>query len=563
MSEKIHFEVFLKKNQKAGWALFEARNERDDAIKLAHSVLRKNPGGSVRVTKERFCDSARTFRSVPVWESGEEQFKAEKDKPVEATLPCLTIDDLSKPHARESIKRALSSWLERHTALPLELLHRAELVEKLEASDTDMQHGIQKFAIARAQGSDASVHGYIKQLNDLIQQAVGRVYQDARSGKLPTYGKKDKFTEIAAKVQNRDNAAYLLRAAMADRLKSEKSFGDKLDALLEMAEELGEGELREFGLAEIDNFISEVISFESGRDALVGACDDLGQMLERLICLYDGDHGAGTLNLAPGTARRLARKISEDGFDATRSVIADGLLTGLEKRQRLRPSSVRDEVRLAREFAQKLVMEAGGAGLPLDALNAAFTARSARLLSADTIDEFLRHSRDCDEELERLLSLEENLVGEENKRKLAGYVRGLVGQHQTESHYIRGEGRPLERLAALTNHQARVLRGKYPDAEKAELAEAFDALGMKVIDESKILNAVEAGDRPALDKATGLLKLATAGALPIGDCSADAQARALRQLKSEMGLSEAQNDPSAKGKLRQIQTMLGQIQRQQ
>jgi hypothetical protein len=563
MSEKVHYEVFLKKNQKLGWALFEARDERDDAIKLAHAVMSKNPIGSVRVTKERFDEVERTFRSVPIWESGSDEYKPEVEKTGEASLPCLSIDDLSKPHARESIKRVLSSWLERCQVVPMELLHRADLVEQLEASKTDMQHAIQKFAVARAQNSDASVHGYVKQLNDLSQQAVARIYQDTRAGKLPTYGTDQKFSAIAASIHASDNRAYLLRAAMADRLKSEKKYADKLEALLDMAEDLGDGDVREFGLSEIDSYIGEVISFEPGRDALVGRCEDLGEMLERLICLYDGDFGSETLGMAPHVARRLARKIGEGSLDATRSVIADNLLSGLERRQRLRPSSVREEVRLAREFAQKLVMEAGGAGLPLDALNAAFTARSARLLSSDTIDEFLRHCRDCDEELERLLSLEENLVGEENKRKLAGYVRSLIVQHNTESHYLRGPGQPLERLASLTAHQARVMRGKYPDTEKAELASVLDALGMKVIGETKILNAVEAGDRPALDKAAGLLKLATAGALPIGDCSADAQARALRHLKSKMGLAEAQNDPAAKDKLRLIQRMLGQIQNQQ
>ena len=53
----------------------------------------------------------------------------------------------------------------------------------------------------------------------------------------------------------------------------------------------------------------------------------------------------------------------------------------------------------------------------------------------------------------------------------------------------------------------------------------------------------------------------SAGALPEGECSNDAQARALRHLKSPAGLQEAQS-ADGKPKLRAIQSMLGQIQSQ-
>lgn len=43
--------------------------------------------------------------------------------------------------------------------------------------------------------------------------------------------------------------------------------------------------------------------------------------------------------------------------------------------------------------------------------------------------------------------------------------------------------------------------------------------------------------------------------MPIGNCSADAQARALRHLKSAVGLAEAQAE-DGRAKLRNIQGML-------
>ncbi|WP_203290816.1 hypothetical protein [Maricaulis parjimensis] len=558
MTGKIHYEVFFKKNRKAGWALQEAFTDRDSAIKLASGLVAKNKDGSVRVTKEKYDEATRSFRAVPVYEAGAEKYGAIDEKSSEARLPCLTPDDLSKPHARDTIRRVLTSWLERVQAVPMELLHRADLVENLEASGTELQHAVQKVAVASARENDANVQSFVKQLNELVQKALGRVYKDARDKRLPSYPKKTPFKEIASDIFSKDKRPYSLRAAMADRLSHERKFADKLEVLLDMSDALPEdAEARAFALAEVDAYIAEVISFDAGREAMMGPCKDLGETLERLACLFDGDHSADALSLAPSAAKRLAKKIKTREFEACRSVIASQLLKELERPGRLRPTSVRDEVRLARDLAARLVIVADSL-LPADALIKAFTARSARLLQTDTIDEYLRHARDPNEEIERLLALEENLVGETNKGKLASYVRGVIGNARAESHYVRGEGQPLERLAVLTAHQARVMRGTYPKKDKLELAASFDTLGMKIIDESKILNMVEAGDRPALDKAMGLLRLATAGALPMGHCCGDAQARAIRHLKAAVAHSETLSD-EGRAKLKGIQMLMKQL----
>ncbi|MDM7985124.1 MAG: hypothetical protein QUV02_11800 [Maricaulis sp.] len=558
MSKELHFEIFLKKNRKSGWALHDALKDRDDAIRKAHGLLREFKDGSVRVTKEKFDEAERKFRSVAIFEGGQDRYKIETENDAKASLPCLTPDDLSKPHARDTIRRSLTGWFERNKAIPMELLHRPDLVETLEASGTELQHAVQKIAVASAQDSDADVQTFVKQLNDLVQKGLKRIYKDQRDGRIPEYPKGKPFAEVAADIHASDSRAYTLRGAMADALKDKRSYGDKLDALLDMSEHLPEEEkAREFARTEVDGYLTDVIGFDAGRDALLGKCNDLGETVERLICLYDGDPHADAMSLAPSGARRMAKRIAAGELDECRSTIAQQLLKELERPKRLRPKSVREEVRLARELAQKLVTCAGQ-DLPLEQMSKAFTARSARLLQPETIDELLRFSNDANEEIERLLGLEENIVGDANKRKLAGYVRTALGSNKTDQYFVRGEGRPLERMSLMTSLQTRILRSKFCEEDKMDLAQMIDQLGMKIIDDTKILNAVEAGPQPALDKAAGLLKLATAGALPVGECRNDAQARALRQIKSEMGLKEAQA-PDARDKLVNIQTMLQKL----
>jgi len=107
-ADGIHYEIFVKRHRKAGWSLAEAREDREDAIALAEKLLTTLPTGSVRVSKERYDDASRTFKSSTVFEKGAEKFEQEKDKDGDASLPCLTPDDLSNPAARDTIHRTLS-----------------------------------------------------------------------------------------------------------------------------------------------------------------------------------------------------------------------------------------------------------------------------------------------------------------------------------------------------------------------------------------------------------------------------------------------------------------------
>ena len=151
--------------------------------------------------------------------------------------------------------------------------------------------------------------------------------------------------------------------------------------------------------------------------------------------------------------------------------------------------------------------------------------------------------------------MEENIVGPQNKRKLAGYIRATLGAHKTESWFLSGEGRAINRLHRLTALQSRALKGNYPDEEKASLSDAFDLIGQKLLERSNLLEAIATSDQPVLDRAASLLKLVTCQAIPAGKCAAEAQQRAIRLIRSESGMAEAKAD-TERVKLSAIETML-------
>lgn len=558
MSDGVHYEIFFKKHAKASWSLVEAMKDREKAIGMAQKLLKQNGQASVRVNKERFNEEHRTYRTIPIFEEGAEKMGEVKEKTGSADLPCMAPDDFAKPLARDTIHRALTHWLERREVTVLELLHRPDLAESLEGTDTDLQHAVQKVAIASAKDSEASVHAYVKQLNELIKQALTRLYQDDRAKRLPKPGGKAKLAEIVEAAGT--SAGYRLRAALAARLRKAGAYGKKLNVLVELAEETLPDESADLAVKEeIDSFLAGVLGFPAGVKALIGETRDLGETVDRLVSLYEGD--PAELMSAPVAASAMADRLKQGELGQCRTVICRTLLAELEKPKRLRPAGIHEELEFSRHLAQKLVMTASP-DLPADVLIKIFTERSARLLQPETIDELQHKSGDIDGQVTALISLTDNLVGDQNRVKLAGYIRSLLGSHGAESHFVRGSGPALARLSALAGHQRKVQASEFEAEDKADLARLFDALGLKLIDESKILNAIEGGAQPVLDRAAGLMRLATAGALPQGDCTADAQARALRLLRSPQGAEEAQA-PDAKSKLMDIQTMLASLSQQQ
>ncbi|WP_421789804.1 hypothetical protein [Hyphobacterium sp.] len=540
-SANIHYEVFVKKHRKAGWSLAEARSDKEDAIEFARTLLTTLPSGSVRVSKERFDEDSRTFRSTTILEEGAERFALDDDKDGDGSLPCVSPEDLANASARDTMSRVMQEWFVRKQVSPMELLHSPDHAEDLESGGTELQHAIQKVAVASAKDGDSTVHAYVKQLNELTQKAFDRIYRDNKAKKLPRFSKYRSYAALVSAFAQK-NALYKIRAGIADRLADERSYGDKLAVLIGFTNDLPEADdARAIALEQLDLFIAEILGFETGLMTVLGPVTELGDEVQILADMFDGSGETEALAGAPCSARTLTGLISAGDLPSCKTMIAISLLERLRRPRRLIPDNVMEEVKLSRRLAQKLVM-AQGPDLSADALQDAFAKRSARLLTPETIGEFLQTCSDPDQEIDQLLALEENIVGAQNKRKLAGYIRAALGAHKAESWFVTGEGRPIDRLHRLTALQSKALKGSYPGDDRQSLSSAFDQIGQKLLERSRILDSIAASDQPALDRAASLLKLVTCHAIPAGKCSAEAQQKAIRLIRSEGGLAEAKAD---------------------
>src|SRR5262245_54108595 len=141
---QVHFEVYVRKVPGATWTLDMATPNRQAAIDTANELMSDGRVAAARVSKETFDEESREFQTVIILKLGAADFAAKARPQAEVQALCVTPQDLYTLHARERIGRLLEAWLERNNATAFELLHRPDLVEKLEASGTDLQHAIQK-----------------------------------------------------------------------------------------------------------------------------------------------------------------------------------------------------------------------------------------------------------------------------------------------------------------------------------------------------------------------------------------------------------------------------------
>jgi hypothetical protein len=519
MAQEIHYEIFRRVGSKGGWTLHDVMANRENAIDAASELMARDKSTGVKVVKETYTTETGDYLSLKIFEDGHTRMKTEaaaEDMP--HALPCFKPDDLYSYHARATIARLLSEFLARQKWTVTELIHRADALEKLEATGTLYQHAIQKVAVAQASSTSMPVQQIIKSLNELATKAIHRVYRDARQKLFPKVNAGE-FGKAAEKLARNADGAYLLNAAIAQYLADAKSWDEKLRRLLALMDEAAsEGAGRALLLSSVDSIVAEVLSGSAALTELIGPEENLGHAILDLVRLFVGEEYD-----TPGKGlASLSAHFVKDDLPEARTAIANRILAEIKSVKRLSHDSMGEELRLLRRIANDLVL-AQGKYLAYEDLIAAFTLRSRRLIAQESIGEYLDGAASPDEKLERLLIVEENIIGQENKRNLGAFVVPVVTSAQFETHFVNGKTPALSRLKRLADLQGRVRRSTFQDIQRRELADVLDRIALLVEGQSKLLDAIAMKAATPTEMAVTVLKLFTGGMLTEGKLSAKAR----------------------------------------
>jgi hypothetical protein len=137
LAREIHYEVFRRVGAKGGWTLHDVRSDRDSAIEMAQSLMKAEKANGVKVVKETYNDDTGYYLTLKIFEEGHNSVQvpvAQQDAP--HAIPCFKPEDLYSYHARATIRRLMPDFLARNKITVTELIHRADMLEKLEATGT-------------------------------------------------------------------------------------------------------------------------------------------------------------------------------------------------------------------------------------------------------------------------------------------------------------------------------------------------------------------------------------------------------------------------------------------
>ena len=153
---------------------------------------------------------------------------------------------------------------------------------------------------------------------------------------------------------------------------------------------------------------------------------------------------------------------------------------------------------------------------------AAFTLRSKRLVTQEILSSHI-DGAPPDEKVERLLFVEENVIGAENKRQLAGFVMPVVNSAPFENFFSNPKTPILGRLQRLTFLQGKVRRSNFIEEQRQEIAAKMDRAGLQRRRRGQAVRKPGGRSNNHVEKATTLLKLALGGFFTEGLLSAKAR----------------------------------------
>lgn len=537
---KVHFEVYVRKVAGAPWTLHLATENRAAAVDTGHDLMKEGRVAAVKVTKETLDEETREYRAVVILKLGAADTAAKSTPQGEAQPLCMTPQDLYTLHARERIGRLLEGWLERNNATPFELLHRADLVEKLEASGTDLQHAIQKIAVPEAHARSMSVHELIRVFHALIERAVERLMKDHRKGNLPDLDKEG-FAAAAERVASDPERAYLLGAGVAASIASAKTWSDKVTRLMDLADAAPKaGPARGLALMTIQQPLAEILEAKPGMVDIMGKGRDLGANLAAMTRLAAYESVDRLIKVEASVAKvmpelsplalRLAKWLGGETFQDTRAAIGRRILRELTGPRRLRPGDAAGEIDVLRALGMSLTASAGKL-LPLEDVQAAFTTRSKMLVTGDFVEAYLGRDMSSREEVEAMIWLTENVIGAANKRFAGGWLKAVVNSLRFEKELSGGDESPATRLATLAGLQRSAARCGLVAADFEPIQEKLGEIGGEIESRAKLVQNFVRADRPVLQRLTVLLKMAAGETAPLGPAANRAKSEALKLVK--------------------------------
>ena len=566
MAGPVHYELYIRKTAPSPWTLMQATEDRQQAIETAEEILRDQHAVAIRVTKETLDPDTMEFNSVTVLTRGAPE--APKKRVVDAAdrPKCMTPADLYMPHARELLGRVLEDWLMRNGVTPFELLHRPDLIERLEASGVEVQHAIQKIAIPESQATGQPTHDLIRHYQRLTEQAMERVVTVGRKGLFADLANRS-LADVAHRLAGTPDRAFVMGGVIAGALVGVSGARARLDRLMDLADRAPmDGAPRALVMVGIEQILVELLGARTGLAEILGPALDQGGSLAAVVRMVAPReigaliaHDPRMALLMPavdGAAARLGQRLDAGEYPILAASLARMVLRELQGPRRLRPSDAPGEIDILRTLAMSLTATAGRL-LTLEEVQNAFIERSKSLVTADFVQAYAVSCETVLCEAEQLTRLCENVTGSANKRSAARWLAACVTSLRFETE-MRGPGPTAARkLQVLAQLQRSIRAAALSQHDTDQIGGAIGVIGGVIEAEAKLTRQLARAPASVSQKFSALLRLAAGETAPFGPAADRAKAEAIKMFREPEARASLSASPEALAPLKTLMRAAG------
>ena len=561
-SRPVHYEVFSRRTPSSAWALQMASEDRQQAVTAAEELLAQKHAAAVRVTKEVLDPETGDYTSATILTKGLVDDKKRVVRTPSSEAACTSPQDLYTSSAREKIARLLEDWLRRQKVTAFELLHRPDLVQKLDDSGNELQHALQKISVAEAQDSGHDLHELMRRWQGLAERSVNRLIQD---GKKKLFDLDGDFAAIADRLKDHPEKAYVLGGVIARAMKDDATPAAKLHRLLGFARTTQKTPGQGWTLTVIEAPVVELFAQKTTISDILGEDADLGAILAAITTLAAGpavellsQRDAGVAKLLPplnGLLGGFGQLIAAGALPHLAMHLPRRLMTDLKGPRRLRPEDPKGEIEILRALA--LCLSSTGSDGQRDDVHEAFTERSRMLVSADFVESLTRTSTAPCDEIETLIWLGENVIGAANKRQAARWLLAALGALKLER-VLRDPARPApQRLSWLAQMQKRVIAAHFPEKDSEDVNAKLGHIGGLVEGDVHLIVNLGRSQMPAIQKLQVLLNIAAGQSAPTGPVSDAARAEVMKLMRNPELRQGLLGNPQAVAALRPMMKAAG------
>jgi hypothetical protein len=544
MAGPIHYEVYVRKSAPSAWTLLIATEDRKHAIETAEDQLHDRLAVASRVTKETLDPDTMEFSSLTILTLGAPEEKKKKVADPAIRPACSGPAELYSPHARALIGRVLEDWLKREGVTAFELLHRADVAERLEAAGVELQHAIQKVAVPESQATGQDVHGVVRHYQKLVEQGMARLRKAARDGRFPALEGRS-IADLAHRLAGSSDRAFSMGGVVAGALKDRRGARERLGALMDlMAAAPADGPPRALVVVAIEQIVAEMLAVRTNLTEILGPSLDQGANLAAIVRMVAPAEMDSLLRMDPrlalmmpdvdGPAARLGVHLAAGELPLLAASLARLVTRELTSPRRLRPADPVGEIDILRLLAMALTASAGRL-LTLEEVQTAFVERSKSLVTADFVGAYVNPCPTVLAEAEQLTRLCENVTGGANKRAAARWLSACIGSLRFETEMrqaVPGGPSASQKLATLARLQRAVRAAHLGENDQAQIVEAIGAVGGNLEGDANLVGQIVRAQVSAPQKLAALLKLAVGEAGPLGPAADRARSEAVKLLRA-------------------------------